>query len=251
MQGRYIEFISMDIHLGIACPMANEEEGCSEFVQALLAECSKYPFRQISCFVVVDTASKDQTRERLEEFAVTEKRLRVIWAPENRCIVDAYVRGYKEAIAAGCDWILEIDAGFSHDPKDAPKFFEKMAEGYDCVFGTRLGAGGSFEDVSFKRRSISRLGTLVTNVLLGTRLTDMTSGYQLFTRAALEMVLKRGIRSKAHFFQTEIKVFCRNLKCAEVPISYRHPNPHLSNAAVLEALMRLGGLVGLRLSGRL
>jgi dolichol-phosphate mannosyltransferase len=241
----------MDIHLGIACPMANEEATCTEFVQALLSECSKYPFRQVSCFVVVDSASKDRTRERLAELAATEERLRVVWAPENRSIVDAYVRGYREAIHAGCDWILEIDAGFSHDPADASKFFAKMAEGYDCVFGTRMGAGGSFEDVSLKRRTISRLGTIATNVLLGTRLTDMTSGYELFTREALEMVLSRGIRSKAHFFQTEIKVFCRNLKCAEVPISYRHPNPNLSNAAVMEAMARLGSLVILRLSGRL
>ena len=241
----------MDVHLGIACPMANEEATCSEFVQALLAECSKYPFRQVSCFVVVDTASKDRTRQRLNELAETEPRLRVVWAPENRGFVDAYVRGYREAIEAGCDWILEIDGGFSHDPADALKFFEKMAEGYDCVFGTRLAAGGSFEDVSAKRRTISRLGTIATNALLGTRLTDMTSGYQLFTRKALQMVLKRGIRSKAHFFQTEIKVYCRNLKCAEVPISYRHPNPQLSNAAVMEAVARLGSLVGLRLSGRL
>ncbi len=109
-------------------------------------------------------------------------------------------------------WILEIDGGFSHDPADALKFFEKMAAGYDCVFGTRLAAGGSFEDVSAKRRTISRLGTIATNALLGTRLTDMTSGYQLFTRKALQMVLKQGIRSKLIRTKPKLKSIV-NLKC--------------------------------------
>jgi dolichol-phosphate mannosyltransferase len=126
-----------------------------------------------------------------------------------------------------------------------------MAQGYDCVFGTRLGLGGSFQDVSLKRRTISRSGTLLTNFFLGTRLTDMTSGYELFSRKALQMVLDSGIRSRAHFFQTEIKVLCRRLNCAEVPISYSHPSPHLSNAAVLDAVARLGGLVRQRWLGNL
>jgi dolichol-phosphate mannosyltransferase len=239
------------IHLGIACPMASEEETCVPFVRALLAECDRFPFRELTFFVVLDRASKDRTRELLEAVAATEPRLRVVWAPENRCVVDAYVRGYREAIAAQCDWILEVDGGFSHDPADAPRFFETMAQGYDCVFGTRLGLGGSFHDASLKRRTISRSGTLLTNLLLGTRLSDMTSGYELFTRQALQMVLDHGIQSRAHFFQTEIKVFCRRLNCAEVPISYSHPSPHLSNAAVFEAFARLGDLVRRRWAGNL
>jgi dolichol-phosphate mannosyltransferase len=244
----------MDIgsrQLGITCPMANEADSCVSFVRSLLQECGRFPFRGVRMFVVLDRVSTDGTRALLEEAARNESRLEVVWAPGNRCVVDAYVCGYKAALAAGCDWILEIDGGFSHDPADAPRFFQTMAQGYDCVFGTRFGEGGRFEESSLKRRFISRSGTILTNLLLGTGLSDMTSGFELFTRQALELVLARGIRSRAHFFQTEIKVFCRRLKCAEVPISYSHPSPHLSNAAVLEALGRLAGLFGQRLAGRL
>ena len=237
--------------LGITCPMANEADNCVSFVRLLLQECGRFPFRRVRMFVVLDRVSIDGTRALLEEAARDEPRLEVVWAPENRCVVDAYVCGYKAALAAGCDWILEIDGGFSHDPADAPQFFQMMAQGYDCVFGTRFGRGGHFEESSIRRRLISRGGTVLTNLLLGTRLSDMTSGYELFGRQALEMVLARGIRSRAHFFQTEIKVFCRRLKCAEVPIKYRHPSPHLSNAAVLEALSRLAGLFRQRLVGKL
>jgi len=235
--------------LGVACPMANEEENCVQFVEATLAACSG--FREVRMFTVLDQVSKDRTQELLEELAEREPRLQVVWAPENRCVVDAYVRGYRAALDAGCDWILEIDAGFSHDPAEAGQFFEKIPKGYDCVFGTRFARGGHIKDGSWKRRIISRCGGLLTNVVLGTRLSDMTSGYELFSREALEMVLAKGIQSKAHFFQTEIKVSCRKLKCAEVPITYRCPSPRLGRKAVGEAFRRLGAMTWDRLRGRL
>ena len=168
--------------LGITCPMANEADNCVSFVRLLLQECGRFPFRRVRMFVVLDRVSIDGTRALLEEAARDEPRLEVVWAPENRCVVDAYVCGYKAALAAGCDWILEIDGGFSHDPADAPQFFQMMAQGYDCVFGTRFGRGGHFEESSIRRRLISRGGTVLTNLLLGTRLSDMTSGYELFGR---------------------------------------------------------------------
>lgn len=235
--------------LGIACPMANEEDNCVRFVQAMLAEGGA--FGQVRMFVVVDRVSKDRTQELLEELAEREPRLEVVWSPENRCVVDAYVRGYRAALDAGCDWILEIDAGFSHNPAEAGRFFEKIPEGYDCVFGTRFAPGGQMEHGSWKRRIISRFGGLLTNVVLGTRLSDMTSGYELFSRQTLEMVLAKGIQSRAHFFQTEIKVSCRKLKCAEVPITYRCPSPRLARKAVGEAFERLGAMAWDRVRGRL
>ena len=97
--------------------MANESETAVAFVDAVLAEVAAYPFASIEFFVVVDRASTDPTREVLEAAARDRPALRVVWAPENRGVADAYVRGYREALAGGCDWILEIDAGFSHRPR--------------------------------------------------------------------------------------------------------------------------------------
>ena len=83
--------------------------------------------------------------------------------------------------------------------------------GNDCVFGSRFTQGAANLGTPW-RRTVSRGGTLLTNLLLGTRLTDMTSGFELFTRDALEHVLARGIRSRGPFFQTEIKAHCRDLR---------------------------------------
>jgi dolichol-phosphate mannosyltransferase len=99
--------------------------------------------------------------------------------------------------------------------------------------------GSRMSDISLKRYSVSRGGTILTNLLLGTRLTDMTSGFEFFSRAALEMVVKKGVQSQAHFFQTEIKVHCRSLRICEVPIHYRAPSPRLGASAVGDAFRQL------------
>jgi dolichol-phosphate mannosyltransferase len=237
------------IRLGITCPMANESDNAVAFVRGVLAQCGE--FKQAAFFAVLDKVTTDNTMELLREFAQREPRLRVVWAPENRCVVDAYVRGYRECLAAGCDWILEIDAGFSHQPEDLPGFFQAMQDGCACVFGSRFMKGGSIASSSLKRTLVSRSGTVLANVFLGTRLSDMTSGFELFSRAALEMVLARGIHSRAHFFQTEIKTYCRNLKIVEVPIHYRSPSPRLTGAAISDALRELRRLFLLRLRRKL
>ncbi len=235
--------------LGVVCPMANEGDDAVRFVDAVLAQTED--FGHVTFFVILDRATKDNTRELLDAHAQRERRLRVVWAPENKGLVDAYIRGYREAIAAGSDWILEIDAGFSHDPADIPKFWNVMAQGYDCAFGTRFALGGSIVDSSAKRYWVSKGGSKLSNLLLGTKLADMTSGFELFTRDALQMVLDRGIQSRAHFFQTEIKTYCRKLKVAEVPITYRSASPRLGNTALKDAFRQLWRLFRLRIAGQL
>jgi hypothetical protein len=92
---------------------------------------------------------------------------------------------------------------------------------------------------------------VLANLLLGTRQTDMTSGFELFSAKTLRMVLDRGIQSRAHFFQTEIKTYCRNLRFVEVPITYRAASPRLGSSAVTEAFRQLWRLFRLRLKEQL
>ena len=239
------------LSLGIVCPMANERATAVGFLSSLLRQCDALQVGPVRLFVVLDRKCTDGTRELLEAWRQGEPRLTLIWAPENRCVVDAYVRGYREALAAGCQWILEIDAGYSHQPEDLPAFLEKLAEGYDCVFGSRFCPGGQVSETPWQRRLISRGGTLLANLLLGTRLRDMTSGYELFRRPVLEAVLARGIQSRGHFFQTEIKAYCRKWRVAEVPIHYRAASNSVNVRVLKDAFANLWRLFRLRLSGRL
>lgn len=233
------------INLGIVCPMANELDSAEAFIAQVLSHCTE--FKSVQFFVVIDNASRDNTLDLLLKLAEDNPSLIVVWAPENRCVVDAYVRGYKEALYAGCDWILEIDAGFSHQPADIPKFFEKMELGYDCVFGSRFCRSGKISNSSTTRYFISLLGGVLTNLMLGTKLSDMTSGFEMFSREALQAVLNQGIQSRGHFFQTEIKVYCRKLNVTEVPIHYRSASPSVNSRVIWDALKNLFRLFRMRL----
>jgi dolichol-phosphate mannosyltransferase len=236
-------------HLAIVCPMANEAGSAVEFVRQVLGYCDD--FRKVEFFVVLDRVSKDNTLDLLKEFATADGRLSPVWSPENRCVVDAYTRGYREAIASGADWILEIDAGFSHRPADIPPFFEAMAQGFDCVFATRFSKGGKIEGSSLKRELVSRGGTVLANLILRTKLSDMTSGFQLFKREILESVLKKGIYSRGPFFQTEMKAYCYRLNYAEIPITYSMASHSVGAGSIQESLQQLWRLYKLKLSGSL
>jgi dolichol-phosphate mannosyltransferase len=237
------------VDLAIVCPMANEGDNAAAFAGAVLKQCGG--FHSVKFLAVVDKASTDNTRQVLEDLSRSNPNVVVVWAPENRCAVDAYLRGYKEALLRRADWILEIDAGFSHQPEDIPHFFDQMEKGYDCVFGSRFMKGGKISEGSSKRYFVSRMGTVLSNLLLGTKLADMTSGFEMFSSRALAYILDRGIQSRAHFFQTEIKVYCRNLKIVEVPIHYKSPSPRMKSSAITDAFRQLGRLFALRLTARL
>lgn len=236
------------IHLGIVCPMANENDTAEDFTAELLAQCHK--LKRTTLFIICDMASKDGTVNTVANLQKHDSRIKLIWAPENKCVVDAYVRGYHEALEAGCDWILEIDAGYSHLPSDLHQYFGKITENqYDCIFGSRFCDGGMMIDSSFRRYILSKGGTFLVNLLLRTTLKDMTSGYQMFSRDALLQVLDRGIQSRGHFFQTEIKVYCMNMRISEVPIHYRSPSSKVGPRVIGDALYNLTRLAKLLLLG--
>ena len=249
VKGETLRIQASDVSLAIVCPMANEAETAIHFVNRMLEETAI--LREVVFIAVLDNVSKDETLDLLREMAAKEARLRVVWAPENKYVVDAYMRGYREALATEFKWILEVDAGFSHQPENISRFFGPMLEGYDCIFGSRFCKGGRISELPLRRYLLSRGGSILTNLLLGTRLSDMTSGYQMFQRKALQHVLDRGILSRRHFFQTEIKVYCRDMNFMEVPIHYRAPSNRITGVAVLDAFVHLFDLFRQRLAGSL
>lgn len=191
-----------NINLAIVCPMANERDNVELFVTDVIKECLPFHFKKLIFFVIVDDVSQDGTIPFLNKLAHRIPELMVIYAPDNRCVVDAYLRGYEEALKSKADWVLEIDAGFSHQPSDIPQFIYKMSEGFECVFGTRFSPEGRFDDKKKSRYIISRGGIILSNTLLGTKLSDMTGGFELFKADALKIILEENICSRGPFFQT-------------------------------------------------
>jgi dolichol-phosphate mannosyltransferase len=225
------------MRLGVIVPLANEEDTLDDFLTRVLAQLGP----DDGVFCVVDNASRDRTRDQVVEWETRDRRVRLVWAPENRCVVDAYVRGYRAALDAGSRWVLEMDGGLSHCPEEIPQFICAMERGHDYVGGCRFMKGGAYKG-GWKRYLVSRGGGIVANLLLGTRMRDMTSGFECFSRRALEHVLARGLKSRAHFFQTEIKFALRHWNWVEVPINYTNPSARLGMGSIGEAFRNLWDL---------
>jgi len=217
--------------------MANEENDFYPFINELVAVLDY--MKSGHAFLVIDEVSRDNTLELCRKLAGGDSRFTVIWAPENRNIVDAYLRGYREALLNGYDIIIEMDAGRSHDPRALPMFLRVLNEGNDCAFGSRFINGGSMVDSPFKRRLLSWGGTFLANILLGTKMNDMTSGYQGFHASIVKAFIDYPFRSKAHFYQTELRYLLRRSKYMEVPIHYKAPSPRVSRHAVRNSFAAL------------
>jgi dolichol-phosphate mannosyltransferase len=221
----------------VITPMANEEADFTSFTSALKVQLNTIGNGKV--FMVIDRASNDRTPELCRELSASDPRFITVWAPENKNVVDAYLRGYREALKSNAEYILEIDSGMSHDPAEIPKLLELLKSGYDCVYGSRFMKGGSMEESPGNRIFLSKGGTFLANFLLGTRLHDMTSGYQGFRREIVKRFCSYPLKSSAHFYQTELKYLLRKYKSIEIPIHYRAPSPRVSRNAILNSFSSL------------
>jgi len=217
----------------VVIPMANEGEGFSFFIGELVKSLDFLDSGTV--YLVVDNASRDNTLGLCKALSDNDKRFITVWAPENKNVVDAYIRGYREAVQHH-DFIIEMDAGMSHDPSALPMFLRVLNEGNECAFGSRFINGGSIWNSSFYRTFLSKTGTILSNTLLGTRMKDMTSGYQGFRTDVVRDLLNYQLLSKAHFYQTEVRYLLRKRRYIEVPIHYRAPSPSVSKKAILNSI---------------
>jgi dolichol-phosphate mannosyltransferase len=235
----------MKFNFAVVIPMANEQEDFYPFVSCLTEvlnnlECGKVYF-------VIDNVSKDSTLELCNSLSSNDNRFVTVWAPENKNVVDAYINGYKEALKNNHEIIIEMDAGLSHDPKALPMFLRVLNEGNECAFGSRFINGGSISDSNWKRTFLSKFGTILSNLLLGTKMYDMTSGFQGFHANIVEKFVEFGLLSKAHFYQTELRYLLRKSRYAEIPIHYRAPSPSVSKKAIYNSFYVLFKYFMLRL----
>lgn len=214
--------------------MANESKKFYQFIKLLQFQLNK--FKSGAVYFVIDKKSKDETLNLCKELQQIDPRFRTIWSPNNRNVVDAYIAGYKAAVKKNYQFIIEMDAGLSHDPKELYNFLKELNSGYQCVFGSRFINGGSISESNWKRIFLSKVGTYLSNVLLGTRLHDATSGYQGFHIKIVKKFIKYPFKSEAHFYQTELRFLLRKIKFIEIPINYKSPSPSVSTNSLINSI---------------
>lgn len=219
----------------IVMPVANEESTMGQILDEIL----ELPYENLYIYPVVDSYSKDRTEEIIREKEKISDRVKCIFYQESTGVISCYLEGFRQALADGAERILEMDGGGSHKPAEISQFLEKMEEGYDCVWGSRFMDGGSMKEQPLYRRILSQGGTYLSNFVLGTRLKDMTSGFEGFQREVLESMNLDRFLSTGHMYQTEMRYYCRNLRTIEVPIHYVGTASSLKGSSVAEALKLL------------
>lgn len=219
----------------IVMPVANEESTMEQILSEILA----LPYDNLYIYPVIDSYSKDRTEEIIREKEAQSDKVKCIFYRESKGVISCYLEGFKQALADGAERILEMDGGGSHLPAEIPQFLDRLEEGYDCVWGSRFMEGGSMREQPLYRRILSKGGTYLSNLVLGTRLKDMTSGFEGFQREVLESMNLDAFLSTGHMYQTEMRFYCRKKNTLEVPIHYVGTASSLKSSSVTEALKLL------------
>jgi dolichol-phosphate mannosyltransferase len=158
----------------------------------------------------------------------------------------AYLAGFRRALAARADLVLEMDCDFSHDPADVPRLIG-AAEQADLVLGSRYVAGGEIRNWGLVRRAISRGGSLYAQLLLGVGVRDLTGGFKCYRREVLERIDLEAITSKGYAFQIETtyRALRAGFRVQEVPITFVdrvEGGSKMSRWIVLEAIWKVPAL---------
>lgn len=216
----------------IVMPVANEEDTMEKILDEILS----LPYDNLHIYLIIDSYSKDRTEEIIRKKEAQNEKIKCIFYKESRGVISCYLEGFRQALADGAEQILEMDGGGSHLPAEIPQFLERMEEGYDCVWGSRFMKGGSMREQPLYRRLLSCGGTFLSNLVLKTRLKDMTSGFEGFQANVLQNMNLNAFLSTGHMYQTEMRFYCRELNTIEVPIHYVGTASSLKGSSVTEAL---------------
>ena len=189
----------------IVMPVANEEDTIGKTIEELLA----FGYDDLYIYPVIDAFSKDKTEEIIRSYEAGTDKVKCIFFEGSTGVISCYLEGYRRALEDGAQRVIEMDGGGSHLPSELPQFIDALEEGYDCVWGSRFIKGGGMEHDPLYRKILSGGGTILSNIVLGTHLKDMTSGYEAFQRYVLENLDFDKFLSTGHMYQTEMKYYCR------------------------------------------
>lgn len=233
----------------VVTPTYNEAENLEPFVQAVFAQ---VPDAHV---LVVDDASPDGTGKIADRLAGRDGRVRVLHRSGKLGIGSAYIEGFRAGLRDGYDVFVQMDTDLSHDPRHLPAMLRAIEEGADVVLGSRNIPGGGVQGWGIGRHVLSKGGSLYSRTILGLSIRDLTSGYKVFRRNALEAIELGAVRSEGYSFQIEMtwRALRRGLKVVEVPIFFvdrRAGKSKMSRQIFLEAVAMVWKLRLDQLRGR-
>jgi dolichol-phosphate mannosyltransferase len=171
--------------------------------------------------LVVDDNSPDGTGHLADEMAAGNRRIHVLHRPGKAGLGKAYLAGFRWALECGYDFIFEMDADFSHDPKFLPEFLHAV-ETADLVIGSRYRAGVNVINWPISRLLLSLGANEYARRVTGLPLTDSTGGFKCFRRRVLEAIDFEKVKSNGYSFQIEMsfRAWQQGFRLVEIPIVF-------------------------------
>jgi dolichol-phosphate mannosyltransferase len=199
----------------IIIPTYNEIVNIRKLIPEIL---ERYPGIDI---LVVDDNSPDGTGSYVESLSLSNPRVKILKREKKLGLGTAYIAGFKRALAEEYDYIFEMDADFSHDPKEIENFLIAVKD-HDVVLGSRYINGVNVVNWPMSRLLLSYFANMYTRLITGLPIRDATGGFKCFRKEVLKAIDLDKIRSNGYAFQIEMtfKAWKKGYKIGEIPIIF-------------------------------
>jgi dolichol-phosphate mannosyltransferase len=227
------------LNLLVCVPTYNEAENIKPLLNAVFENLP--PEAHV---LVIDDNSPDGTARIVEKIQeLYPERLHLLNRPGKQGLAAAYLAAFEWGLASGYDVFLEMDADFSHNPKYIPAMLGEIRT-HGVVIGSRNINGGGVEGWSFVRNIISKGGSFYSRAVLCCPIKDLTGGFNMWTKNALDKIGLATIISKGYSFQVEMKYRAWTAGCQvkEIPIIFtdrKFGKSKMSKKIFFEALLNV------------
>ncbi len=199
----------------VIMPTYNERENLPVIAKAVLEQDPRLDL------LVVDDNSPDGTGELGDELAATNERIKLIHRPEKMGLGTAYIAGFKWALEKSYEYVFEMDADHSHDPRYLPDFLKEIQDN-DLVLGSRYLRGVAVVNWPMSRLLLSWSANKYARLVTGVPMTDLTGGFKCYRRTVLEALDLDKVKSEGYSFQIEVtsRAWARKFRIKEIPIIF-------------------------------
>ena len=200
----------------VIVPTYNERENIARLINAVLRQDPRIEV------LVVDDGSPDGTGAIVDTLAARDRRVHILHRPRKMGLGTAYLAGVRWAVDEKFDYILEMDADFSHDPGHLPQFLRAI-EKADVVLGSRYQNGRvTVVNWPISRLILSYSANIYARAVTGLPLFDSTGGFKCFRRTVLESISLDEVKSNGYAFQIEMsfRAWKKGFKIVEIPIVF-------------------------------
>ncbi len=203
----------------VIIPTYNEKDNIQAIIQAV------FELEKAFDILVVDDGSPDGTAAIVRELMINQfpGRLHIQERKGKLGLGTAYIHGFRWGIKNGYDYIMEMDADFSHSPKDLPRLYHACAaEGADIAVGSRYIKKGGVENWPMRRVLLSYFASVYVRMITFLPVRDTTAGFVCYRREVLETIDLDKIKFIGYAFQIEMKFAAWQLgyKIKEIPIIF-------------------------------